>query len=115
MAEVGHPVSVPEMPVETRRIMDGDVVIGVEFDVPGIEGLTRVRVAAATNEKVAEENALALADRNDEVNALIECARFQNVWIRLHAEDLKDEKRAHFIDNLWHRGLIVLGVAGVAL
>ena len=85
------------------------------FDHDGIVTLTLVRVAAATNEKVAEENALALAARNDEVNALIECARYQNVWIQVHAEDLKDEKREHFIDNLLHRGLIALGVVAVAL
>ncbi len=116
MVEVGHPVSVPEMPIETRRIMDGDDVIGVEFDVPGIEGLTRVRIAAVTNEKVAEENALAIEARNAEVNALIECARYMGVWIQVHAEDLNDEKRAHFISNLWYQSLIALGViAAVAL
>ncbi len=105
MAEVGHPVSVPEMPVAVSSTEEATV-----FDHDGIVQLTQVRVAAATNEKVGEENALALEARNVEVNALIECARYQNVWIQVHAEDLKDEKRDHFLDNLLHRGLMGLGI-----
>lgn len=110
MAEVGHPLSVPEMPVPISSTEEATV-----FDHAGIVTLTQVRVAAAANEKVAEENALALAARNEEVNALIECARYQNVWIQVHAEDLKDKKREHFIDNLLHRGVIALGIVAVAL
>ena len=103
MAEVGHALSVPEMPVETRRFEDG-----AEFDLDGLLQLQRVREAGKANFKIADENATALEARNDEVSALIECARYQNVWIQLHADDLKDEKRDHFIDNLLHRGAIVL-------
>ncbi len=105
MQEIGHAVSVPEMPVAVSSTEDL-----ATFDRAGIVQITQVRVAAATNEKVANENALALEARNAEVNALIECARWQNVWIDVHAEDLNDEKREHLIDNLWHRGVIVLGV-----
>ena len=110
MKEVGLPVSVPEMPQETSRTEDS-----ATFDIAGIVALTKIRIAAATNEKVAQESALALDARNDEVNALIECARYQNVWIQVHAEDLKDEKREHFIDNLIHRGGIALILIAVAL
>jgi len=103
-------VSVPEMPVPVSSEQDATV-----FDHEGIATLTQVRVAAATNAKVAGENALALEARNEEVNALIECARYQNVWIQVHAEDLKDEKREHLIDNLLRDGLIALGVIVVIL
>jgi len=105
MVEIGHPVSVPEMPVPVSSMEEATI-----FDHEGIVRLTEIRVAAATNEKVGEENALALEARNAEVNALIECARYQNVWIQVHAEDLKDEKREHFIDNLLHRAMIALGL-----
>ena len=60
MAEVGHPVSVPEMPVAVSSTEEATV-----FDHDGIVQLTQVRVAAATNEKVGEENALALEARNE--------------------------------------------------
>jgi len=105
MAEVGHPVSVPEMPIPVSSEEEATI-----FDHDGIVTLTLIRVAAATNEKVGEENALALALRNEEVNILIECARYQNVWIQLHEDDLADEKRSHFIDNLKHQAVIVGGV-----
>ncbi len=110
MAEVGHALTVPEMPVETRRFEEG-----AEFDLEGLLQLQRVREAGLANRTIAEENAVALEARNDEVNALIECTRFQNVWIQMHAEDLKDEKREHFIDNLKYQIAIALGVAAVAL
>ena len=106
MVEVGHPISVPEMPVEIAATDQS-----ATFDLEGLLQLQRVRKALTTNTKVAEENALALEARNEEVNALIECARYQNVWIQMHQEDLNDEKRAHWLDNLLHRGLIVLGLA----
>jgi len=110
MAEVGHAVSVPEMPAETRRFEQG-----AEFDLEGLLQLQRVHEAGKANFKVADENAAALEARNEEVNQLIECARYQNVWIQVHAEDLKDEKREHWIDNLTHQALIALGVIAVAL
>ena len=106
MAEVGQAVGVPEMPVEVSRTEELTT-----FDRDGIAVLTQLRVSAAFNHKIANENALALEARNAEVTALIECARYQNVWIQVHAEDLKDEKREHWLDNLLHRGLIVLGLA----
>ena len=106
MAEVGHPLSVPEMPVPVSSVEQATV-----FDHDGIVRLTEIRVAAATNEKVGEENALALEARNDEVNELIECARYMKVWIDVHAEDLKEEKREHMIDNLKHWVIIGLGIA----
>ncbi len=109
MAEVGQPVSVPEMPVETSRSEDSTT-----FDGAGIVRLTQVRVAAATNEKVARENALAIEARNESVNALIECSRYQKIWMEVREDMLKQERQDHFIDNLWHRGVIVLGV-GIAL
>lgn len=110
MAEVGHPVSVPEMPVPVSSTEEATV-----FDHNGIATLTQVRVAAATNEKIGEENALALEDRNAEVNELIECSRYMGVWIQVHAEDLKDERRAHFIDNLKYQLAIGIGLIAVIL
>lgn len=108
LAEVQQPLRLPELPVE---VASTDTT--ATFDLAGLAQLKRYRIASDTNKTIAEDNAGALEARNDEVNALIECARYQNVWIQVHADDLKDEKQAHFIDNLWHRGVIVLiGVAG---
>ena len=110
MAEVGRPLRVPEMPSPVSSSEDS-----TSFDRAGIVILTQVRVAAATNEKVAEENALAIESRNEEVNQLIECARYSNIWMQQREEMLETERRDHFIDNLWHRGLIVVVAVGMAL
>ena len=110
MEGIGQAVSVPEMPVVVSSTSES-----ATFDFDGIAQLTKVRIAAETNKTIANENALALEARNAEVNALIECARWQNVWIDVHAEDLKDEKRAHFIDNLKYQLAIGLGVIAVIL
>ena len=109
MAEIGHPVSVPEMPVETSRTDDS-----ATFDRAGIVQLTQLRVAAVANKRVAEENALAIEARNEEVNALIECSRYQKIWMEVREDMLEQERHDHMLDNLWHRGVIVLGV-GIAL
>ena len=108
MEEVGRAIRVPELPVAVSSTEDS-----ATFDRAGIVLITQVRIAAATNATVANENALALEARNAEVNALIECARWQNVWIDVHAEDLKDEKREHLIDNAKSAGFI--GVLILAL
>lgn len=105
MAEVGHAVSVPQMPEAASSTQTT-----ATYDLSGLLQLDRVHKAGEANYTVAEQNALAIAARNTEVNQLIECSRHMGVWIDVHAEDLNDEKRDHFIDNLWHRGVIVLGI-----
>jgi hypothetical protein len=85
------------------------------FDHDGIVALTQVRIAAVTNERVARENALAIEARNEEVNQLIECARYSKMWMEVREDMLEQERKDHQIDNLWHRGVIALGLIAVAL
>ncbi len=110
MAEVGHPLSIPEMPVEVSSTDQS-----ATYDLAGLLQLKRVYDTLDTNTTVAEENSLAIEARNFEVNALIECTYNMNLWIEFHAEDLAEEKRAHFLDNWFYRGVIVLGLLAVAL
>jgi len=102
--------AVPEMPVEESR-----TEAGAFFDLDGLLQFQRLREASLANKTVGDLNAAALQARNDEVNALIECVRHQNVWMEVREEMLEQERRDHTIDNLWHRGLIVLGVAAAVL
>lgn len=108
-AEVGLPVSVPEMPAAVSQTEDI-----ATFNRDGVVRLTQVRVSAETNKRVAAENAAALQARNDEVTALIECSKYQKIWMEVREDMLEQEREDHRIDNLWHRGLIVLGVIAVA-
>lgn len=85
------------------------------FDLEGLLQLDRIRKASLANKEVGDLNAAALQARNDEINALIECVRHQNVWMEVREEMLEQERRAHQIDNLWHRAVIVLGIGAAIL
>ncbi len=110
MAEVGHPLNVPEMPQEVSSTVDS-----ATYDLQGLLQLKRLREASLANKTIAESNALAIEARNTEVNELIECARYQLIWMEDREDMLEQERRDHFIDNLWHRGVIVLIGVAVAL
>ena len=102
--------SVPEMPSAVSKTEDT-----ATFDLEGLMQFERLRRASVGNKVVGDLNSAALQARNDEVNALIECVRHQNVWMEVREDMLEQERNAHQIDNLWHRGLIVLGVAAAIL
>lgn len=98
------------MPVERRRTEEGAF-----FDLEGLLQFQRLRKASTSNKTVGDLNSAALQARNDEVNELIECVRHQNVWMEVREEMLEQERKDHQLDNLWHRGLIALGVVAVVL
>lgn len=110
MEEVGHLLALPELidPISATETT-------ATFNKAGLKQLKLYNIASTTNKKVGDENTLALEARNEEVNALIECARWQNVWMEVHAEDLKEEKLAHFLDNVKHQVVILVGVIAVLL
>lgn len=110
MAEVGHPIAVPGMPTE-QSATDTTVT----FDLEGLLQLDRVYKAGLANKKIAEENALAIEARNEEVTQLIECARYSKIWMEVREDMLEQERKDHWVDNMWHRGLIALGVIAAVL
>lgn len=111
ISEVQEPLSLPHMPQE---ISSTDST--ATFNIYGITQLERFRQASLANVEIAKKNAEALQARNEEVNALIECSRYQNVWMEVREEMLEQERRDHALDNFWHRGIILLGaIAGVTL
>ena len=109
--EVQQPLELPRLP-QAESSTDTTATYSLEE----VKQLKRYRIAADTNTKIAKDNALALEARNNEVNELIECSRYSKIWMEVREDMLEQERRDHFIDNLWHRGLIVLGgIAAVAL
>ncbi len=108
-AEAQHPLSLPEMPQEASSTESS-----ATFDLEGILQFERFRQAAATNTEIAELNAQALEARNESINALIECSRYQKIWMEVREDMLEQERADHMMDNIWHRAVIVVGV-GVAL
>jgi len=84
------------------------------FDTEGVRQLDRVRSTAIGNKEIADENAQALEARNQQIMAMRECMRYRTIWMQQREQELADEKREHFIDNWFHRGIILLIGIGVA-
>ena len=101
---------VPEMPIE---VASTDTT--ATYNLEGLLQLQRLRKASTSNKTVGDLNSAALQVRNDEINSLIECVRHQNIWMEVREEMLEQERKAHLIDNYWHRGVILLIGAGVLL
>ena len=93
------------MPVEVAA-----TEVTATFSLEGIAQLTRLREASLSNKRVGDLNAAALDARNAEVNALIECARYQKQWMQIREEQLEQERRDHQTDIWWYRALIALGL-----
>lgn len=109
-AAAARPLSVPEMPQDVARTETTST-----FDLEGILQLDRLRKASEANANVARLNGEALEARNESINALIECSKYQKVWMEVREDMLEQERKDHALDNFWHRGLIALGVAAAIL
>jgi hypothetical protein len=82
----------------------------VTFSKEGFRQLTVYITAAGGLEAVAKNNTAALESQSEAYNELIECASIVNQFGQVREEQLARERRDHFIDNWFHRGLIALGV-----
>ncbi len=82
----------------------------VTFSKEGFHKLTVYATVAGGIQDVAEANTAALETQSEAYNELIECARIVNQFGQVREEQLARERRDHFIDNWFHRGLIALGI-----
>lgn len=62
------------------------------------------------NYVIAQENAAALDAMGQAYNQLIDVGKLQRSFTEIVQEQLEREKRDHFMDNWFYRGVIVLGV-----
>lgn len=82
----------------------------VTFDREGFEQLVRYTLVAGGNYEVAQANAAALESQSAAYNELSECSKLAHQFGMVREEQLEQERRDHFIDNWFHRGLIALGI-----
>lgn len=82
----------------------------VTFDSAGFRVLLDIVDIADGNYAIAVENAAALEDQARAYNQLIEVGELQQQFMQIREEQLERERRDHFIDNWFHRGLIALGI-----
>jgi hypothetical protein len=72
------------------------------------------RVATA-NTSIAQDNASALRKSDESYDALLGAAKVQQELSQIRKDMLERERQAHTLDNWFYRGIIVLGLIGVAL
>lgn len=82
----------------------------VTFSLEGFRQLTAYAVTAGGNYEVALANAAALEAQSRAYNELVECAKAAHQFGQVREEQLARERRDHFIDNWFHRGIIALGI-----
>ncbi len=108
--ETTQPLSLPELPAVVSAT---DTT--ASFDLEGMQQLKRYRIASETNTAIASDNASALQERNQSVNALIECGKWNERFSEIREEQLRQERHDRFVDSLWYRGIIALGLIAVVL
>ena len=99
------PLRLPEMPSPVSA--DDQTV---SFDRDGFGALTAYTITSGGNYEAAKANAEALAAQSAAYNALADCAEAAHQFGQIREEQLVQERRDHFIDNWFHRGLIALGI-----
>lgn len=72
-------------------------------------------IVAEANTAIAAENGEALAAQSAAYNELVTAGQHQRDYARIREEQLESERREHWIDNWFHRAVIVLMGLGYAL
>jgi hypothetical protein len=103
--EIQRPVRLPEIPSPASSTEDT-----VTFTREDFQQLLAYTIAAGGNYDVAQENADSLEALSRAYNHLIEAGKMQQQFTQIREEQLQQERRDHFIDNWFHRGLIALGI-----
>ena len=107
---VQMPLSLPDRPEIARSNNQS-----VTFDTDQYAVLVDYMDISDANEAIAGDNAQALESMERAYNHLIDAGKMQREVAILRQQLLDEERNAHMIDNMWHRGLIVLIGIGVLL
>ncbi len=105
-----QPLELPLRPVATLSETGR-----AEFSRDGMLQLQRYVDASEANFAIARANAQALEAQSRAYNALIDAGKSQRQIAEIRQELLELERRDHFIDVWFHRGVIVLMGVAVAL
>ena len=70
---------------------------------------------AIDNTEIADLNASIAEDSDEAYDHILNAAKAQQKIAQIRQEMLEAERKDHFIDNLWHRGLILALAIGLAL
>jgi hypothetical protein len=82
----------------------------VTFDTAGFRTILDIVDIGDGNYTIAQENGAAADAQGEAYNQLIEVGKLQRQFTQIREEQLARERRDHFVDNWFHRGLIALGI-----
>lgn len=108
--EISMPVRLPQRPSESSFTEST-----VTYNSDGFDRLIAYMDVSDANYDVGVALAKALEAQARAYNHLIDAGRFQHEIAVIRQEQLEQERKDHFIDNLWHRGFIVLIGIGTVL
>lgn len=100
-----QPLSRPELPSPVSSTEDT-----VTFSKDALVVLLDIVDISDGNYTIAQENAAALDAMGMAYNQLIEVGKLQRSFTQIRQEQLERERRDHFIDNWFYRGVIALGI-----
>ncbi len=118
-----EPIQLPKFETAERQ----DVEVTVPVDLPDLCGIPwtaaecwqRIDVfedVAIDNTELANLNASIARDSDEAYDHILNAAKAQQEISHIRQEMLEAERKDHFIDNLWHRGLIfMLAILGITL
>lgn len=100
-----QPLTRPELPSPVSS-----TEVTVTFTKSGMSTLLDIVDIGDGNYTIAQENAAAVNAQGEAYNQLIEVGKLQRSFTQIREEQLARERRDHFIDNWFYRGLIALGI-----
>ena len=101
--EVTYPVTLPDLCAIPWTAAECWLRIDVFEDV------------AIGNTELADLNASIAGDSDEAYDHILAAAKAQQEISQIRQEMLEAERKDHFIDNLWHRGLIIMLAIGLVL
>ncbi len=116
------PIQLPNFQAAERE--DVEVTDPVEYselcEVPFTVAECYVRLdvfedEAIDNKKLAQLNADIARDSDEAYDRILSAAKQQQEVAQIRQEMLEAERKDHFIDNVWHRALIIALAIGIAL
>ena len=117
-----EPIQLPDFEAAARQ--DVEVTDPVEYtelcELPWTtaECFQRLDVfedEAVDNKDIAALNASIARDSDEAYDYILSAAKAQQEISQIRQEMLEAERRDHFIDNMWHKALIILLAVGYAL
>jgi len=111
IGEAVNPTPLPEL-CELQKAASGELI---GWDAECAQSFLAYEIVAEANTDKAYNNTAALLKTEAATNHLIDAAKMQREIAIIRQDLLEEERTEHWLDNLFHRIIIALGVIGAIL